>query len=142
MWTDLRQGRQEQSIAGGGTRRKIRNAEEWVWVFQEHLRALALDPRMSKAHWRVLAYVVSYATFAQDMTLKQKDLAEGLGLAFQTISRVLGELGTIGILTRVSGREIPATYRLNSLYVYKGHGERRPGRLAQQRKERGRAQAL
>jgi hypothetical protein len=122
--------------------RKPQNTEEWVWVFQEHLRALALDRRMTGSHWRVLAYLVSYATFAQDMTFKQVDVARAMGIAFQTVSRVLGELDTIGILKRVQTHAYPPTYRLNSQYIYKGRGEKLPQRRAYQRKETRRGQTV
>ncbi|HEY5865303.1 MAG TPA: helix-turn-helix domain-containing protein [Candidatus Tectomicrobia bacterium] len=141
MLTNLRQSRQVYSVAGRRGGRKVREAEEWVWVFQEHLRGLAMDRRLAGSHWRVLAYVASYATFAQDMTLKQKDIAAALGIAFQTVSRVLKELGAIGILTRVSAHEIPATYRVNSLYIYKGHRDKLAQRRAHQYKERVHATA-
>src|SRR5262245_7117598 len=126
------------SVPGRDRGRKWRATEEWVWVFQERLRALALDRRMTGSHWRVLGHLVSYAALGQHLTFKVQDVARAMGIAFQTVSRVLGELDTIGILKRVETHAYPPTYRLNSVYIYKGSGERLPGRRAHQRKDRRR----
>ena len=104
-------------------------------MFQGHLRVLATDRRMTGSHWRVLAYLMSCATFAQDLTIKQKDISEAMGLAFQTISRLLAELVAIGIIARVDTHAYPPTYRFNARYIYKGRLERLPQRREHQRKE-------
>jgi hypothetical protein len=131
---DLRQGSEERSLAAVKRGHK-HNPEEWVWMFQGHLRVLATDRRMTGSHWRVLAYLMSCATFAQDITIKQKDIAGAMGLAFQTISRVLADLVTIGIIARVDTHAYPPTYRFNSRYIYKGRLERLTQRRAYQGKE-------
>lgn len=107
-------------------------------MFQSQLRTMAQDRRLKGAHWRVLAYLIGGVTFAQDMLIKQKEVAEALGMTPQALSKYLRDLGHLGIVGRVATGEYPPTYRFNSLYVYKGRGERLRQRLAHQRKERAR----
>jgi len=126
------------TIAQVSGRRKPRRAEEWVWVFQGHLRQMACDRRLKGAHWRVLAYMMSCVTFAQDLVIRQAEVGGALGMAPQAVSRLLRDLDQLGIVLRVKQGEIPATYRLNSQYIYKGRGERLEQRRAYQGKERRR----
>jgi len=136
METDLRQGALGDTVHHPVGRRKQWRfkVDEWVWLFQRQLRAMAQDARLKGAHWRILAYLMSCATFAQDIQVRQKEVAQTLGLTHQTVSRVLAELAALGIIARVATHSYPPTYRLNSQYVYKGHGEQLPQRRAYQGK--------
>ena len=124
-----------ERIAEKGQRRKPGVSEEWIWIFQRRLRELARNPRLQGSHWRVLAYVISCATFAQDITLRQRDIGAALGIAQSTVSLALQDLHRCGVLLRVDTGGYPATYRFNSAYVYKGRGERLEQRRAYQGKE-------
>jgi hypothetical protein len=114
---------------------KGRRAEEWVWVFQGQLRIMAQDRRLKWTHWRVLAYIISCATFAQDLVLRQAEIGRALGLTPETMCRLFRDLDRMGIVLRVLTGQRPATYRLNARYIYKGRGERLVQRRAYQRQE-------
>jgi predicted transcriptional regulator len=107
-------------------------------VFQQRLRVLACDRRLKGAHWRILAYVLSCATYAQDIRLRHREIAEALTMDAADVTRRLQDLAVFGIVARVETHRYPPTYRLNSQYIYKGRGERLEQRRAYQGKERRR----
>ena len=93
---------------------------EWVWVEQHHLDRMACDRRLKWTHWRVLAWILARATYAQDLTLRQQDMVSALGIHPKEMSRILRDLDSLGLVVLVPTFQKPRTYRLNRQYFGKG----------------------
>lgn len=90
-------------------------------VYQEQMTAVAKADLLTRRAWRVWAYLVGHATFADRLPVTQKAMAQELGLAQQHVSLALRELMRYQMIfgERVEGRMV---YRLNSHFAFKGKG--------------------
>ena len=94
--------------------------ERWFMAFQDTFEELAKDPELTLEPKNVLLYLFSKLDFENFIQLSQTDIAEGLGMHKQHVSRAMKLLASKQII--LEGPKVGRSkyYRLNPHYGWKG----------------------
>ena len=66
-----------------------RLTERWFMAFQDSFEEIAKDPEMTGETYKVLMYLYSKLDFENFIQQSQMDIAEGLGIQKQRVSRAM-----------------------------------------------------
>lgn len=89
-------------------------------AFQDSFEKIAKDPDMTGENYRVLMYLYSKLDFENFIQQSQKDIAEGLGMRKENISRAMKLLVEKQIVLEGPKIRRSKCYRLNPHYGWKG----------------------
>ena len=89
-------------------------------AFQDSFEEIAKDPDMTGENYRVLMYLYSKLDFENFIQQSQKDIAEGLGMRKEHISRAMKLLTAKQIVLEGPKISRSKCYRLNPDYGWKG----------------------
>lgn len=94
--------------------------ERWFMAFQDTFEQLAKDPHMTGENYRVLLYLYSKLDFENYIQQTQVDIAEGLGMKKENVSRAMKLLVSKQII--LEGPKIGRSkcYKLSLNYGWKG----------------------
>lgn len=94
--------------------------ERWFMAFQDTFEELAKDPELTLEPKNVLLYLFSKLDFENFIQLSQMDIAEGLGMHKQHVSRAMKILTGKQIILEGPKVGRSKCYRLNPHYGWKG----------------------
>jgi len=94
--------------------------QRWFMAFQDSFEEIAKDPDMTGENYRVLMYLYSKLDFENFIQQSQKDIAEGLGMRKENISRAMKLLVEKQIVLEGPKIRRSKCYRLNPHYGWKG----------------------
>ncbi len=94
--------------------------ERWFMAFQDTFEELAKDPDMTGENYKVLFYLYSKLDFENFIQQSQKDIAEGLGMRKENVSRAMKLLTSKQIVLEGPKVGRSKCYRLNPNYGWKG----------------------
>jgi DNA-binding MarR family transcriptional regulator len=89
-------------------------------AFQDAFEEIAKDPEMTGETYKVLMYLYSKLDFENFIQQSQMDVAEGLGIQKQRVSRAMKLLTTKQIVLEGPKVGRSKCYRLNPNYGWKG----------------------
>jgi hypothetical protein len=99
---------------------KPKISERWFMAFQDIFEELAKDPEMTGESYRVLFFLYSKLDFENFIQQSQMDIAEGLGMQKQRVSRAMKVLTSKQIILEGPKVGRSRCYRLNPDYGWKG----------------------
>jgi len=99
---------------------KIRWKEGWFMGFQEAFIALAEDKELTGETYKVFMYMLGHLGFENYIALPQTEIAEGLKMHKEHVSRSIKTLLSKQILVEGPKLGRTKTYRLNSAYGWRG----------------------
>lgn len=94
--------------------------ERWFMAFQDSFEEIAKDPELTLEPKNVLFYLYSKLDFENFIQQTQMEIAEGLGMKKQQVSRAMKLLTTKGIILEGPKVGRSRCYRLNPNYGWKG----------------------
>ena len=94
--------------------------KRWFMAFQDSFAAIAKDPDMNGETFRVLTYLYSLLDFKNYIQQSQKEVAEGLGMRKEHVSRAMKLLTSKRIVLEGPRVGRSRSYRLNPNYGWKG----------------------
>lgn len=94
--------------------------ERWFMAFQDTFIELAKDPELTLEHKNVLLYLFGKLDFENFIQQSQIDIAEGLGMQKQNVSRAMKLLVEKQIVLEGPKVGRSKCYRLNPHYGWKG----------------------
>ena len=94
--------------------------ERWFMAFQDSFIEIAKDPEMTGETLRVLMYLYGLLDFENYIQQSQKDIAEGLGMRKENVSRAMKLLTSKQIVLEGPKVGRSRCYRLNPDYGWKG----------------------
>lgn len=94
--------------------------ERWFMAFQDSFAEIAKDPDMNGETFRVLMYLYSLLDFENYIQQSQKEIAEGLGMRKEHVSRAMKILAGKQIILEGPRVGSSKCYRLNPNYGWKG----------------------
>ena len=97
-----------------------RITERWFMAFQDAFEEIAKDPELTLEPKNVLFYLYSKLDFENFIQQSQKDIAEGLGMKKENVSRAMRILTTKQIVLEGPKVGRSKCYRLNPNYGWKG----------------------
>jgi len=97
-----------------------RLTERWFMAFQDTFEELAKDPELTLEPKNVLLFLFSKLDFENFIQLSQTDIAEGLGMHKQHVSRAMKLLTGKQIILEGPKVGRSKCYRLNPYYGWKG----------------------
>ena len=97
-----------------------RLTERWFMAFQDAFEEIAKDPELTLEPKNVLFYLYSKLDFENFIQQSQADIAEGLGIKKQQVSRAMKMLIAKQIILERSKVGRSKCYRLNPNYGWKG----------------------
>lgn len=97
-----------------------RITERWFMAFQDSFEEIAKDPEMTGETYKVLMYLYSKLDFENFIQQSQMDVAEGLGIQKQRVSRAMKLLTSKQIVLEGPKVGRSKCYRLNPNYGWKG----------------------
>lgn len=97
-----------------------RITERWFMAFQDSFEEIAKDPEMTGETYKVLMYLYSKLDFENFIQQSQMDIAEGLGMQKQRVSRAMKVLTSKQIVLEGPKVGRSKCYRLNPNYGWKG----------------------
>ena len=97
-----------------------RLTERWFMAFQDSFEEIAKDPEMTGETYKVLMYLYSKLDFENFIQQSQMDIAEGLGIQKQRVSRAMKVLTSKQIVLEGPKVGRSRCYRLNPNYGWKG----------------------
>ena len=97
-----------------------RLTERWFMAFQDTFEELAKDPELTLEPKNVLLFLFSKLDFENFIQLSQTDIAEGLGMHKQHVSRAMKLLTGKQIILEGPKVGRSKCYRLNPHYGWKG----------------------
>lgn len=106
----------------------------WFMAFQDSFEEIAKDPDMTGENYRVLFYLYSKLDFENFIQQTQKDIAEGLGIRKEHVSRAMKLLTDKQIILEGPKTGRVKCYQLNPDYGWKGKVKN----LEEYRREQGR----
>ena len=106
-----------------------RLTERWFMAFQDSFEEIAKDPEMTGETYKVLMYLYSKLDFENFIQQSQMDIAEGLGIQKQRVSRAMKVLTSKQIVLEGPKVGRSRCYRLNPNYGWKGK-VKTPSRIA------------
>ena len=86
-----------------------RLTERWFMAFQDSFEEIAKDPEMTGETYKVLMYLYSKLDFENFIQQSQMDIAEGLGIQKQRVSRAMKVLTSKQIVLegqKLAGRDV------------------------------------
>lgn len=94
--------------------------ERWFMAFQDSFEEIAKDKELTLEPKNVLFYLYSKLDFENYIQQSQKDIAEGLGMKKESVSRAMKVLTAKQII--IEGPKVGRSkcYRLNPNYGWKG----------------------
>ena len=97
-----------------------RITERWFMAFQDAFEEIAKDPEQTLEPKNVLFYLYSKLDFENFIQQSQKDIAEGLGMKKENVSRAMRVLTSKQIVLEGPKVGRSKCYRLNPNYGWKG----------------------
>ena len=97
-----------------------RLTERWFMAFQDAFEEIAKDPELTLEPKNVLFYLYSKLDFENFIQQSQADIAEGLGIKKQQVSRAMKMLIAKQIILEGPKVGRSKCYRLNPNYGWKG----------------------
>lgn len=97
-----------------------RITERWFMAFQDAFEEIAKDPELTLEPKNVLFYLYSKLDFENFIQQSQKDIAEGLGMKKENVSRAMKSLTAKQIVLEGPKVGRSKCYRLNPNYGWKG----------------------
>jgi len=97
-----------------------RITERWFMAFQDAFEEIAKDPELTLEPKNVLFYLYSKLDFENFIQQSQKDIAEGLGMKKENVSRAMRVLTSKQIVLEGPKVGRSKCYRLNPNYGWKG----------------------
>ncbi len=94
--------------------------ERWFMAFQDSFEEIAKDPDMTGENYKVLFYLYSKLDFENFIQQSQKEIAEGLGMKKENVSRAMRLLTSKQIVLEGPRVGKSKCYRLNPNYGWKG----------------------
>ena len=94
--------------------------ERWFMAFQDSFEAIAKDPELTLEPKNVLLYLFSKLDFENYIQQSQKEVAEGLGMRKENVSRAMKLLTAKRIVLEGPRVGRSRSYRLNPNYGWKG----------------------
>lgn len=95
-------------------------SERWFMAFQDSFEEIAKDPDMTGENYRVLFYLYSKLDFENYIQQSQMEIAKGLGMHKQRISRAMKVLISKQIILEGPKVGRSKCFRLNPNYGWKG----------------------
>ncbi len=97
-----------------------RLTERWFMAFQDTFIEIAKDPDMTGETMKILMYLFGKLDFENFIQQSQMDIAEGLGMHKQHVSRAMKLLASKQIILEGPKVGRSKCYRLNPHYGWKG----------------------
>lgn len=97
-----------------------RLTERWFMAFQDSFEEIAKDPDMTGENYRVLFYLYSKLDFENYIQQSQQEIANGLGMRKENVSRAMKLLTQKKIVLEGPKVGRSRCYRLNPEYGWKG----------------------
>ena len=91
-----------------------------VRLFQQAIRRLGEEGRISKESWRVLAYLLGVLDWDNWLVVKQAQMAATLGIHRVQVSRAIRQLLAEGVLLQATPPAPRTAYRLQVDVAYRG----------------------
>lgn len=108
--------------------KKFKYKEAFIMAFQDNIKFIATDKRLTLRDYKILIYLLSVMDFENWIRLSQETIANNLGMFQQDISKALNRLYKFGYIDKIKdGRN--NIYRFNEVFVWKGKAATRDNLL-------------
>ena len=98
---------------------RMKVKEDYIMVFQESVRSLLENVRLTNEEFRVFFYLLSITDFENWILMSQSEIGQRLGMKRPNVSRALKRLEEKGLIySERKGRN--NVYKLNPLIAWKG----------------------